>query len=268
MAASGRSTMASASQTSTGRDTFMAASPARHFTSSVGNQQSDLGPTERSASHARPARLHLGGARRSLRFELVPASEVVHGAVEEVAHHVIEVLDGIQLDADHVAPDDAIARELHQTVVPDEAAKVMLDEDQGVDDLAEGYALAEALRTPALVLRSYRVLALVGDPLAQVVVHREDPCLELVPGNETEGRCARVGGEVLQRLLGQRIGVCLYQLDESRGDHDARPRSTLTRQCRSLHGTMVPSIGTAVTKRSASTGSSRGPVTSRSNPPL
>src|SRR5947207_6509889 len=75
---------------------------------------------------------------------LVAAREMVESAIEELPDLVIEFLDAVQLEREELVGDDATAGKVDQAVLADIAAQVVLGDHEGVDQLADLHALAEA----------------------------------------------------------------------------------------------------------------------------
>ena len=73
-------------------------------------------------------------------------------------------------------------------MIADVPAKVMLDDEQGVDDFAQRDSLTKAPAAPFLVLRADRIIPGIADPGAQISVKAPNARLEFL----TEDRLKRL----------------------------------------------------------------------------
>src|SRR5262245_4671172 len=132
---------------------------------------------------------------------------MIEGAIEELSDLVVELLDAVELEPEQVLGHHAVTRKIHQAMVADVSAKVMLRYQQSVNELAHGHSLAKPSPSDLFVLTSYRALVRLADPFPQVVVERGNTRLDIGGVESAEGRSARVGHHVLDRVLGE--GACV-----------------------------------------------------------
>jgi hypothetical protein len=97
---------------------------------------------------------------------------------------------------------------------------MVLDQDEGVHDLAQGDALGVAPAAEAAEGGFEVLLGLVAEPAAEVVVDVVHATVHLVGGKAVVGRGPRVAGQVPEHLPGQVFRVVLDELDQAGGEHD------------------------------------------------
>src|SRR5262249_21009123 len=149
----------------------------------------------------------------------VPASQVIERAIEELSDLVVELLDTVELERKQFVGRHAVARKVHQAVVADVSAQVLLGNQKRVHQLAHADALAEPHPSDLLVFTTYRTLVRLADPLPEVVVERGNTCLDIDRVEATESRSPLVPPQLFDHVVGEGPGVGLNQQKQTRAEH-------------------------------------------------
>ena len=123
----------------------------------------------------------------------------------------------------HVVAFHPWKRRLDETVVADVAAQVLLDDDDGEDQLAQWNPLVEPPASPVAEFGAGLVRLRVADPVAEVMQELEDTLLEVNPSNRVEPAGPFVDQQVVNDVRGESRGVDFDQFDEFCRNHGESP---------------------------------------------